>query len=272
MYGAEYLADPKIQRLTAAERSCWVTLLCAASLNNGIVQHMEEEYLLSHSGIDPLSPEWSKTHGILVKLEMLGMISKGRDNAGLELIVIKNWDKRQTSGPKTGYERLKKWRESKRLKAGDNNDNVDANGKNRIEENRIEESYRISAKSEPSRLDSPQGTEEDYMYGKLDEDGRELNPKPEKPKSDKESEAFKKFIKQFQDTCVEKGLPRPLVAGWMRKQVWKDFKESRLTQRQAADLMEDWFAGDRKDVEMINVSFAFGARNINDYKARNNVT
>lgn len=102
------LADPKYQRLNASERSCWITLLCLASLNEGIVKHCEEAYLISHSGIDP--SELSKVHGILMKLEMLGMITMGKDVTGVTFIVIKNWEKRQQVYSES-YERVKRFRE-----------------------------------------------------------------------------------------------------------------------------------------------------------------
>lgn len=130
LYGAELLADPKIQRLTATERSCWLTLMCIASLNDGEARNVDEKYLMSNSGVDPLSEDWGKTVGILVKFELLGMISLSNDNNGLKIIVIRGWNKRQRSGPLTGYERVKKWRENKKkakllLKpSNDNNDNA----------------------------------------------------------------------------------------------------------------------------------------------------
>lgn len=108
------IADPKYQRLNALERSCWITLLCLASLDDGIVKHCEEQYLITHSGIDPASSDFSRVHGILVKLEMLGMIAKGRDEMGIEYIIIKNWQKRQEIRSES-YERVKKWREKKAL-------------------------------------------------------------------------------------------------------------------------------------------------------------
>ena len=132
------LADPKYQRLNCCERSCWITLLCLASLNDGIVKHCEEQYLIGHSGIDPASSDFQKAHGILVKLEMLGMIHKGRDNAGIEFIVITNWAKRQTERPMTGYERLKKWRENKKNLPYDNELITTDNGKIREDKIRID--------------------------------------------------------------------------------------------------------------------------------------
>lgn len=111
LYGAEMLADPKYQRLNACERSCWITLLCLASLNDGVIKHCEESYLISHSGIDP--SELSKAHGILVKLEMLGMISVGRDELGMSYTLIKNWQKRQEVYSES-KERVARWREKRK--------------------------------------------------------------------------------------------------------------------------------------------------------------
>lgn len=127
------LADPKYQRLTPCERSCWVTLMCLASLDDGIVKHCEEDYLMTQSGISPLSEDWNKTRGVLTKLEMLGMITQSRYH-----ISVKNWQKRQQSNL-TGYERVKKYR----LKQRENNalitnDNVGDNANDNIDESRVD--------------------------------------------------------------------------------------------------------------------------------------
>lgn len=133
LYGIEMLADPKYQRLTPAERSCWITLLCLASIDGGIVRHCEEDYLMTQSGISPLSEDWNKTRGILTKLEMLGMITQSRYH-----ILIKNWEKRQKSNL-TGYERVKKYRLKQRQKqALITNDNVNDNANDNIDKIRID--------------------------------------------------------------------------------------------------------------------------------------
>lgn len=157
LYGAEMLADPKYQRLNASERSCWITLLCLASLNDGIIKHCEESYLITHSGVDV--SDLQKAHGILIKLEMLGMIKKGRDNEGIEYIVIINWRKRQENRPMTGYERLKKHREKAKLLAYDNDLITDDNGKNRLEENRIDNTLATKVAS-PMKKNSFRYTED----------------------------------------------------------------------------------------------------------------
>lgn len=135
MYGVEMLADPKYQRLNALERSCWITLLCLASMDNGIVKHCEEAYLITHSGIDPSSSDFSKVHGITVKLEMLGMITKHRDEIGIEYIQIKNWEKRQEVYSES-RERVAKWREKQKGIEDVTTVTLHGNGKKRIEENR----------------------------------------------------------------------------------------------------------------------------------------
>lgn len=123
------LSDPKYQRLNAGERSCWVTLLCLGSIDDGIVKHCEEQYLISHSGIDVM--DLGKYHGILVKFEMLGLITKGRDEKGAEYIQIKNWQKRQEVYSES-RERVKRWRERQSVTP------VTLRGNARIEENRID--------------------------------------------------------------------------------------------------------------------------------------
>lgn len=133
LYGVEMLSDPKYQRLNAGERSCWVTLLCLGSMDNGIVKHCEEQYLISHSGIDIM--ELGKYQGVLLKFEMLGMIIKGRDAMGLEYIQIKNWSKRQEVYSES-KERVARWRERQKENKPVTPVTLPSNA--RIEENRID--------------------------------------------------------------------------------------------------------------------------------------
>lgn len=126
--------------------------------------------------------------------------------------------------------------------------------------------------SEAAEGPSHHEVEERVLVGVDDEGNEDVPAARPKTKSEKaESDAFKSFVKRFQDRCVQKGLPRPIVAVWMRQQMLKNIKEAKLTQKHSAALMEEWFAGDRKDSDMINIAYAFGARNINDYKARNSL-
>lgn len=133
LYGVEMLSDPKYQRLNAGERSCWITLLCLGSMDNGIVKFCEEQYLISHSGIDPM--EVNKYHGILIKFEVLGMINKCRDEIGIEYIQIKNWGKRQEVYSES-KERVQRWREKQKESKDVTLVTLPSNA--RIEENRID--------------------------------------------------------------------------------------------------------------------------------------
>lgn len=135
-YGGEYLCDPKMLSLSASKRSCWITLLSYGSINdNGMITHLEEEQLMIQSGVSPLHEEWDETKGVLevfVKLEMIRI-----DNG---MITILNWNKRQEMNL-TGYQRVKRWREKKRL------DNANDNEEITIEENRRDKK-RIEKKKE----------------------------------------------------------------------------------------------------------------------------
>lgn len=137
-YGGEYLSDPKMLALNASERSCWLTLLCYASMSgkDGAVCHLNEDMLLAQSGITPLSDEFEKTKGLLEKLSKLMMITL--DNG---MITITNWRKRQEVAL-SGYERVKRYREKQ---SNDNDDNESDN--TRVEENR-EEKNRIDKKED----------------------------------------------------------------------------------------------------------------------------
>ena len=134
-YGGEYLSDPKMLALSASERSCWLTLLCYASMTgkDGIVTHLTEEMLMAQSGVSPANDEWNETKGVLKKLEKLGMISLS-DNE----IEVKNWRKRQEM-LLTGAERSKRWRDTQRVNRNGEVTKKSVVRNARIEENRIEE-------------------------------------------------------------------------------------------------------------------------------------
>ncbi len=95
-YAGEYLSDPKILRLNGNERSCWLTLLCQASQNNGKeIKFLDEKQLLMMSGV-------MEDIKVLEKFEKLGMITLCND-----IVTVINWEKRQYS---EGYDRVKKFR------------------------------------------------------------------------------------------------------------------------------------------------------------------
>jgi len=114
-YGQDYLSDPKMLSLTASERSCWITLLSYASVNdNGMITFLNGEQLMIQAGIDPASEDWGRTQKVLDKFQKLEMIQN--DNG---VIIIKNWGKRQEH-QLTPYERVKRYREKQRMITNDN--------------------------------------------------------------------------------------------------------------------------------------------------------
>lgn len=137
-YGAEYLSDPKMDRLTVQERSCWITLLCMASQSNGVIKFLSVEGLLVKSGVRfnaHDSTEWDNAQNVLHNFELYEMI-KVNINGSIEIL---NWEKRQEHNL-TVAERVAKSRANKK-----SNENVTINvtdvtsEENRIEENRREE-------------------------------------------------------------------------------------------------------------------------------------
>ena len=121
--------------LTASERSCWITLLCYASVNNNaVITFLNEEQLMLQAGISFNNNEWNRTKGVLKRFKKLKMIDYSNGK-----ITLRNWSKRQEIYSKS-YERLKRWREKKRLETF--RSNAKDNGKNRVEENRIDKNVR----------------------------------------------------------------------------------------------------------------------------------
>lgn len=95
-YGAEYLSDPKISSLTPAERSCWITILCLASISSkiGEIEYLTTHALLQKSGIewDPYDTEtYSSMQGVLQTFERMKMITLSKEG----IVTVVNWNKRQ---------------------------------------------------------------------------------------------------------------------------------------------------------------------------------
>lgn len=146
-YGAEYLSDPKMDRLTVQERSCWLTLLCMASQSEGIVKHLSVEGLLKKSGVDfdPYdTTEWDNALRVLQTFVTYDMICI--DNSGK--IEIKNWKKRQEQSL-TNAERQARYRENK--KSSSNVGVTHVTTKVTLEENRIDKIL-SPAKAEPEKI------------------------------------------------------------------------------------------------------------------------
>lgn len=145
----EYLSDPKIQRLTCQERSCWVTMLCLASMDNGSIKNVQEDFLMERSGIDPMGEEWNRTRGFLTKFELLGFITMDGST-----IVLRNWQKRQEVYSES-RDRVKRWREKQRLNDDVTLVTLHSNGKSRVDESRID----LDAKA--SKIEEVRETPED---------------------------------------------------------------------------------------------------------------
>lgn len=171
-YGAEYLSDPKMDRLTVQERSCWLTLLCMASQTNGIIKFISVEGLLNKSGIkfNPYdSTEWDNAQNVLKIFEQYEMI----DISDKGIISIKNWEKRQEHNLSIA-ERVAKHRQNKKT-----NENVTSDVTNvTSEENRIEENREKIEKSPSFLKDIPEYDLEE-IYNRFDCDKKAIKSKAE---------------------------------------------------------------------------------------------
>lgn len=162
-YGGEYLSDSKIGRLSGAERSCWLTLLCMASMtDNGVIEFLSVEDLLLKSGItwNPYNEgDWEKCQNILIKFTEMKMIKMDTSKS---LIEITNWSKRQEHNL-TPAERMAKMRAKNKEKVDIVTKGVTTSvtnvtlEENRIEENRIEENIDKGTASS-AKVEKPKST------------------------------------------------------------------------------------------------------------------
>ncbi len=160
-YGGEFLSDPKIEQLTAIERSCWVTLLCLASMQDkdGLVEHLKVGTLLLKSGVFPTmdvagetvtisndSLFYQENLGVLEHFQHLGMVERVAANS----YQITNWTKRQETAL-TNAERQAKWRE-RNAKVTEPVTKVTLEEK-RVEENRIlNAEYRVEVEEKEKKI------------------------------------------------------------------------------------------------------------------------
>ncbi len=112
LYGQEYLNDLKIKELSASERSCWITILCYASISTipGEITRLSERQLMLDAGVNPIGESWQKTIGILKRLEQMEMVEIAENG----MIRVVNWNKRQFV-KLTGYDRIRRHRERKKI-------------------------------------------------------------------------------------------------------------------------------------------------------------
>lgn len=146
-YGQEFLTDPKIMELDAVSRALWVTILCLASQNDGVIKHIDEWKIMVLTGISPLDDEWQEAPGFLKIFENLGMVTISD-----ETVTVTNYEKRQSTNL-SGAERQKRFRERQKEIEAKTESNVtqryDSNGREdkiRIDKNRIERDVASSQK------------------------------------------------------------------------------------------------------------------------------
>ena len=138
-YGGEYLSDPKIESLTPEERSCWVTLMCLASVSSdpGVIEFLPLDILLMKSGVrkepsQTVTNRHADMYALFTKLKMIEVEHDG------DKVTILNWLKRQDQN-KTGAERAKDYRDRKLTVTKTSQPKVTkvTLDKNRIDKNRI---------------------------------------------------------------------------------------------------------------------------------------
>lgn len=99
-FGSDYLADDKMLGMDSHVRSCWLTLLCYASKNDGTARYLTEDQLMLQAGVPLGGGEWDRTVGVLARFETRKMILT--DEEGIHIV---NWTKRQAMN-QTGAERM----------------------------------------------------------------------------------------------------------------------------------------------------------------------
>ena len=119
-YGQEYLSDPKMLSLSAVEKALWLTLLCLASSSDdeGVIRYIDEEKIMNLTGLTNDEKEANKN--FLSKFEKLRMIKIEKDEDQTTIVIL-NFEKRNS--PLSPYERLKNYRERKKIKEVLSNDN-----------------------------------------------------------------------------------------------------------------------------------------------------
>ena len=305
-YGGEYLSDPKIERLSPLERSCWLTILCMASMgNNGTIEFLTVESLLNRSGIqfDPYQPEeWEKALSVLVKFKNMKMIDTNDEGH----ITVKNWEKRQEhnltpaermakhrrkddNGDDNGvslsndnggramtpYERVKKHRQNKALSENDN-ENVTTNvtkvtlDKNRIDKNR-NKMKTLSAFSLSKPLLQP--TDDDITIdSNIDENGDPIPQKQSRKKVEGKNRIALRIQHKFAEMCKKRIGIEPVSDIKSYKAALFALNTGGLAEDKIYDLFDEWFSLGKSDEESISMPRALSARQIEHYKVRNNVT
>lgn len=224
-YGGEYLSDPKIERLSPLERSCWLTLLCLASMSSdkeGTIQFLTVESLLNKSGIqfDPYRPEeWEKALSVLKKFASMNMIEIKDDGN----IFIKNWAKRQESHL-TNAERQARFR----------NKHSNSIILEKTDELVTEQSYESNARIEENRIEK----REESSILELEKPSKELLEEMTLKFKCTEPEVRTK-ANTLADYCRSKGKKYKNYKAFLSNALRKDFGERPPRQKQPIYDMSD---------------------------------
>jgi hypothetical protein len=111
-YASDYLNEPKMHGMDGNTRSCWLTLLCYASISEvpGVIdlRYVTEDLVLLRSGVPMGGSEWEKMTGVFERFLQKEMVFKEGD-----CLHVKSWMKRQESYL-TGAERGKRHRDNQK--------------------------------------------------------------------------------------------------------------------------------------------------------------
>lgn len=240
-YGGEFLADTKISRLTPAERSCWVTLMCLASMSeDGVIKYLTVESLLDKSGIkwNPYDTgDYENCQNVLTTFSSLMMISVSNDVSEIKII---NWSKRQETSL-TNAERQSKFREKHKENKDSNkkvtNECYKSNA--RIEENRIDTLETLNTKIPSVDLKTKKkDKKKDMTWKQYKEDEIQLDEDYSPPQEEKSKKTWNDVDKKmwadkknslglhgeiFMEYVIVKGLNFPTRAS--ADACWYEFKK-----------------------------------------------
>lgn len=153
-YGQDFLTDPKIVDLDPLHKLIWIILLCLADSETGKIKHLSIYSLLRLAGTDDNTlgnpTDYERTKDVLKLFTKLKMITIDNENDNVITVTLVNYIKRQNLGPMTDYERVKKYREKKKLENNfklASNDNDDNEMITSIRQDKIRQEYIIPNKN-----------------------------------------------------------------------------------------------------------------------------
>jgi hypothetical protein len=116
-YGQDWLTDPKVIRMNAMDRLCFITLLCLASgaEEDGVVRNCDEETLIQLTHLS--GDNYDQARGCLKRYEALHCVTLG-DNGE---VTVNNFDARQGENL-TNAERQARYRERLKTKTKSRNE------------------------------------------------------------------------------------------------------------------------------------------------------